>query len=580
MSWAHGPGCAAGLVALALAGAALAQVPSVRPPTDAGRQLEDSRTGGAPRPPSPAPRLDVPEPVRPALTAPDSFRVQVKGFRITGATVFTEDQLKPLLAAYVGRELSLADLEEAAAVISRFYRDRGYFVARAYVPAQEIRDGVVEITVLEGRLGSFKIFLAPESRDALSPPIVRRILSANQPPGSVIESGRLERGLLILSDTPGVAAKATLSPGSELGTSDLAVDVSDTPEFTGSADADNFGNRYTGAGRVGATAYLNSPTGSGDLGTVRAQASTGSQNARFGYQYPVGYNGLRVGAAFSYVQYKLCCEFDVGEGSGGEATDLTATAQYPIVRSRDINVYGTVSGAGRHFINRFAGITTSDKTTRLIILGVVIDSRDDAGGGGLNGFSVAVTTGKLNLSGSPSDLSIDAITAQADGGYTKLSYSLSRLQRLGYTTSFYASLSGQLASKNLDSSEQFTLGGPTAVRAYPTGEAIGDEGVLGTLEARWQFADDWQAAIFNDWGKIRLHKKEWLGWQGANTTITNTYSLDGLGLGLTYARPGNLVVHGILARKIGTNPGANASGNDADNRDVKIRGWIQLIKFF
>ena len=578
MSWARGPGYVAGLVALAFTGAALAQV--VRPPTDAGRQLEDSRTGGAPRPRSPAPRLDVPEPARPALTAPDSFRVQVKGFRITGITVFTENQLKPLLAAYVGRELSLADLEEAAAVISRFYRDRGYFVARGYVPAQEIRDGVVEITVLEGRLGSFQIFLAPGSRDSLSPPIVRGILSARQPPGTVIESGRLERGLLILSDTPGVVAKATLSPGRELGTSDLAVDVSDTPLLTGSVDADNFGNRYTGAGRVGATAYLNSPTGAGDLGTVRAQVSTGSQNARVGYQYPLGYNGLRVGGAFSYVQYKLCCEFDVGAGSGGEASDFSATAQYPIVRSRDLNVYGTASAAGRHFINRAVGITTSDKTTRSVVLGVSIDNRDDLGGGGLNGFSVAATKGQLNLSGSPSDQSIDAITAQADGGYTKLNYSLSRLQRLGRTTSFYASLSGQLASKNLDSSEQFTLGGPAAVRAYPTGEAIGDEGMLATLEVRWQFADDWQAAIFNDRGSIRLHKQTWPGWQGANTTITNTYSLDGAGLGLTYSRPGNVLVRAALARKIGSNPGANASGNDADNRDATYRGWIQVLKFF
>jgi len=573
----------AGAIAAVLAGTALAQV---RP--DAGRVLEDSRSGGAPQAPRSDPRLDLREPVRPALTAPDAFRVRVKGFRVTRSTVFTEKELTALLAAYVDRVLSLADLEEAAAVISRFYRERGYFVARAYVPVQEIRDGIVEIAVLEGRLGSVQIFVPPGSLDVTSPRIVRAILYARQPPGSVIQGAELERGLLLLSDTPGVSARATLVPGAEPGTSDLSIDVADTPIVSGSADADNFGSRFTGAARIGASGQWNSPAGTGDIGTARVQISTGSQNARLGYQFPVGYDGLRIGATYSLVRYKLCCDFEVLEANG-DAADITATAQYPFVRSRNVNVYGTLSGAGKHFVNRtFAG-TTSDKITRTLTLGAAVDGRDNTGGGGLNAFSIAVTRGKLDLSGAESDLASDAavdpitnvpISAQANGGYSKLTYALSRLQRLGATTSFYVSLSGQSASKNLDSSEQFSLGGPTGVRAYPTGEAIGDQGMLATVEGRWQIAENWQASIFEDRGKIRLHKNEWNSWQGLNTTITNTYFLAGAGLGLTYTTIGNFTVRIFYAKKIGANPGRNISGNDADNRNSRNRAWIQAIKFF
>ena len=567
--------CAAGLILAALAGAAMAQV---RPP-DSGRMLEDSRTGGAPQAPRPAPRLEVQEPVRPALTAPDSFRVLVKGFRITRATAFAEAQLTPLLKAYIDRELSLADLEEAAAVITRYYRDRGYFVARAYVPAQEIREGIVEITVLEGRLGAIKLFVPEGRRSETSPRLVRGIISAQQPPGSVIRSSGLERALLLLSDTPGIAARASLSPGEEPGTSDLTIDVADSPVLSGSADLDNFGNRYTGEFRIGGTAYMNSPGGFGDIVSARIQASTGSQNARLGYQIPIGYKGLRVGAAFSAVRYKLCCDFQSLDANGS-AGDFTAVAQYPFVRSRDANLYGALSAAAKRFGDRAAEIKTSDRTVRSAALGVSGDSRDSAGGGGLNAYSVAYTNGKLDLSGAESDLSIDSITAQKNGGYSKINYALSRLQRLGFATSLYVSLSGQMASKNLDSSEQFALGGPYGVRAYPTGEAIGDEGMLATVEGRWQLGDNWQAALFYDRGQIRLHKNEWLGWQGLNTTITNTYSLSGWGVGLNYARPGNVLLRMMLAMKLGDNPGRTASGNDADGRDSQVRGWIQAIKYF
>jgi hemolysin activation/secretion protein len=576
MSRAHLSARTAAAIAVVLAGTALAQV---RPP-DAGRVLEDSRKGGGPQPPRAAPQLDLEQPVRPALTAPDSFRVQVKGFRVTRSSVFTEKELTPLLKTYVDRELSLADLEEAAAAISRFYRERGYFVARAYVPAQEIRDGIVEITVLEGRLGSVQIFVPPGSRDITSPRMVRGILSARQPAGSVIQSAGLERGLLLLSDTPGVSARATLLPGAELGTSDLSIDVADTPVVSGSADADTFGNRFSGVERIGASGQLNSPSGIGDVATARVQFSTGTENARLGYQLPLTYDGLRVGATYSMVRYKLCCDFADPLNATGDAADFTATAQYPFVRSRIRNVYGNLSASAKHFVNRTSVGPISDKTTRGLVLGVSVDDRDDRGGGGLNGYSLAVGAGSLDLSGVASDLDSDARTAKADGGYSKANYALSRLQRLGAATSLYLSLSGQFASKNLDSSEQFSLGGPTGVRAYPTGEAIGDEGMLATVEARRQIAENWQASAFLDRGQIRLHKSPWFGWEGANTTITNTYSLAGAGLGLTYSTVGNFTVRIFSAMKIGTNPGRNINDNDADNRNSRVRAWIQVIKYF
>jgi hemolysin activation/secretion protein len=157
---------------------------------------------------------------------------------------------------------------------------------------------------------------------------------------------------------------------------------------------------------------------------------------------------------------------------------------------------------------------------------------------------------------------------------------VSRLQALTATTTAYFSFSGQAASKNLDSSEQFTLGGPTAVRAYPTGEAVGDEGWLLNAELRWDFMPNWQLSGFIDHGRIQLHHSTWTGWQFGNADLPNAYSLSGAGVGLTYSRPGDLSVRMVVADAIGSNPGHGITGNNADNRPSRLRGWLQLVKTF
>ncbi len=154
---------------------ALAQV---RP--DAGRIERDFERDRVPSAPPPKPAVPVfDEGQRPAMAAPDNVSFPVSGFRITRNTVFPEAELQALLKNFVGRELSLADLQRASDVITAYYRERGYFVARAYVPAQDIRDGIVEIMVLEGKLDGISLKPATELR--LQPETVERTLRAALP---------------------------------------------------------------------------------------------------------------------------------------------------------------------------------------------------------------------------------------------------------------------------------------------------------------------------------------------------------------------------------------------------------------
>jgi hemolysin activation/secretion protein len=433
-------GTAVAVAFAASASPALAQVPP-----DAGSIQRDFERGRVPPTPprSPAEPL-IEEPVRPALTAPPSARFLVKGFRITRSTAFNEAQLLALLGDFVGKELSLDDLQRAADVITRYYRDRGYFVARAYIPRRTLEMAVVEITVLEGRVD--RISVKPTGETRLREQVVERTLRNALPPESAIREADLERGMLLLNDLPGIDARAVLQPGATLGASSLTLELGEFPLLSGEVDLDTYGNKFSGPYRLGATLNLNDPSGYGDLLSVRLQAADGASYARMGYSIPVGGSGLRIGAAYTGTTYDLCCEF-AALGAHGDAQTATLSALYPVVRGRDANLYAAATFDARHYFNGTIAGTISDKKASVVHACRQRRPRDFAGGGGLSNFALGVSVGDLNLDGFAPDRAIDAATARTHGSYTKAAYSVSRLQRLGESWSLYGVLAGSSLRK-------------------------------------------------------------------------------------------------------------------------------------
>jgi len=510
------------------------------------------------------------------LQAPAGRKFLVKGFRVTRNTALTEAELLAPLSAFIGAELSLADLERAAELVTRRYHENDYFVARAYVPAQEMQDGIVEITVLEGKLERFTLKLSEEVR--LLKHVIESTLKASVSEEEPIRMGKLERGLMLLNDIPGVEAQSVLLPGSKIGTSIVAVEVKEGPMFSGMVNADNFGGKFTGPYHLGTTLGLNDPSGYGDVLNLNATVSTGTSYARVAYQVPLGSAGLRLGGAYAESHYKLCCDFAALDARGKGQT-ATLNAQYPFIRSRAVNLYGTASYDIKTYFNSTIAGTSSDKKADAVGLGINGDSSDSAGNGGLNSFGVTYSTGRLDLDPWTPDRLTDAASANSHGSYGKTTFYLTRLQRIGETTSLYAGFSGQIASKNLDSSEKLSLGGPLGVRSYPAGEATGDEGLLLNLELRFDLQPAVQLVSFIDHGRIRLHKNEWTNWQGANVRISNRYGLGAFGLGLNWNQPGNFQIRASLAQSIASNLGRDANDNDSDGTKRLRRLWLQLVKF-
>jgi hemolysin activation/secretion protein len=515
--------------------AALAQVQP-----DAGRVQEQLRAPAPAVPPAaPSIRIEAPG-AKPAPDAPPFF---VKGFAIVGATLFSSQELLGLLGE-AGRPLTLEEIGRRADRITALYRDRGYVVARALVPAQDVRDGIVEIRVLEGRYGRIDIRNASE----LSETRIRAVLGASVREDVIVHGPSLERGVLLLSDLAGIQPRATLQPGESTGLTDLVLEV--TPGATLEADAavDNFGSRFLGRNRLLAGAALNSPFDIGDRASARAVTSGDKLlSFRLAYEAPIGGSGLRAGPYLSRMTYELGADFAALQASG-EADSVGLGASYPILRSSRLNLRVTAGAEARSLEDRI-GTTgaVNRKRASVLQLGIAGEGRDDFLAGGATSFQLLATSGELRIR-SAALAETDAAAARTQGSYSKLVAGVTRFQGLSESWRLSVAYTAQFAGKNLDSSEKMSVGGTVGVRAYPAGEAAGDDVHLLQAELRhtgWALlGGQLSPFLFLDAARSRLNHTPFA--EG-----TNLRKPRGWGVGAEWAMPGKLFVRAWAARKLG-----------------------------
>ena len=557
------------LVAIALA--LFASSIAAQSAPDAGSLLREAEKQ-APRLPQPAPQAVPQAPLAPDANA---LRVQVKAIRISGNTLSAEPELQAVLSPWVGKESSFAELQQAANALAEAYRRHGWF-ARPQLPAQDLADGVVNINIIEGRLGAVRIDDGGKPLRA-DRAIVSSTMTARQQPGDPLNLDALERGNAILNDTPGFAVATVLSAGSDTGETDAIVKVQDKPLLAGTVQLDNQGARSTGADKLTFNLSLDNPGGAGDQISANGNASEGSRYLRLGYSRPFGREGLRAGINASAMRYQLLGEDFAALNSQGDAKTLGLNASYPLLRSgtRNMSLAGAIDR--KDYYNEANAIATSEKRIHTALLALNGDLLDGLGKGGMTLWGVNLSAGQVDLSANATNESADQAGPGSAGSYQKLGYSLARLQRVSDQSTLWLSLSGQRASKNLDSSEKFSLGGPSGVRAYPLMEGSGDDGWLATLEARYNLTPDLQLSVFYDHGTItQSHNADYTG-----APLVNQASLKGAGVGLNWSQSGSFSLRATWARRLGDNPFASAStGADGDGSINLNRFWLSAVVFF
>ncbi len=512
------------------------------------------------------PEIRIEQGAVPVAVASDAQKILVRSLRVTGARVYTEATLVEVTGFSESRELSLNELRGMASKIARYYRQQGYLLAQAYLPAQDINNGVVTIAVLEGQYDKITLRNSSNLSDSLAHSLLSDLSSRD-----AVSIAPLETSLLLLSDLPGVNVKSTLVPGASVGASDLIVDITPGQRVTGNVNLDNAGNRYTGTNRAGATVNINNPTGHGDIATLQVLSSgSGLNYARASYQAQIG--RTQAGVAYASMRYRLGREFESLQANGS-AQIASVFGSVPLIRSRSNNLYAVINFDDKTFQDNVDSTATrADKKARTVMASLIGDRRDGFGGGGLSTYALTWTSGEIDIN-SAAALANDASTVQSNGHFDKLGFNAMRLQSVTDTVSLYAAVNGQLAAKNLDTSEKMELGGAYGVRAYPAGEAYADQGYVLNLEARALLPRlserQWgqmQLIGFVDTGTAMLNKNPW-------TSGENRRTLSGVGVGINWADNDNFVVKAYYARKLGNETATSAP-------DESGRFWLQAAKYF
>ncbi|MGT3162133.1 ShlB/FhaC/HecB family hemolysin secretion/activation protein [Yersinia enterocolitica] len=488
--------------------------------------------------------------------------------------------LRGAIIPWLGQSLTFSDLQSMTLAVTRFYRQQGFVAAQAILPPQTIREGMVVIRIIAGRLDNPEV----NNLSRLNTDFATAVIESNSCSKEVgffgnkdcaaspAELSRLERTALILNEIPGVDAALALKPGTQSGMTRIYADITPGQAAMGYIGIDNQGNDYSGHNRLLVGAAINNLTGWGDQLRTDLLLSSSADvfNGMLDYNFPINTYGTRAVLNYSYLDYTLKGPFEILDARG-HSNRWGINLSHPWIRN----------SAAR--IDANAGYHQSKMRDALILLPE--QKRNlDAGEFGIGGTFSAVPRGlsHFNLLGTVGHLSLDDEFSQSmnsltgiGGTFARFNYRAGHDQGFGPYFSFFNQFTGQMASKNLDSSQKLLLGGPLAVRAYGLGEGAVDKGTLFTTElrTRWQpLLLDW-AGVGNQITVAAFFDQGWGSYfrQPIEGLTGNNINLSGFGAYITLSRPADYFLNLTWAHRTG-----QAATSQPDNDQL----WLSAYKLF
>ncbi len=497
--------------------------------------------------------------------------ITLKHIQFEGVTILGDMELRGIVEPFLNTPLTYEQMLEIGMVVEQYYRKNNY-LARAILPPQDLTDGLLTVDVIESVFS--KVEIEQELEDLPNTQAhVEAIIQAQQPTGEPLNTRSLDRALALANDIPGMNAQGSLRQGRDAGETELLLKLYQGRTRQTELTMDNGGSRSTGAIRLMANLTWFNPNDLGDLLNLVAVHTQGSDYARLAYSVPVGTDGWRLGANASVMDYKVVVGDQGMVGAVGRAITKGLEWTYPLLRADDRSATLSLAADAKKFENTSAqGLLMSDYQSKVLTAQVSGFYRDLNPGGGSGTYSVQLSNGDLDLTGSLSQQT-DKNTTKTEGVFNKLRLNGTWQQAISTQTTAFVSYTAQLADKNLDSSEKMQLGGMNGVRAYPTGEGSGSEGQMIQFELRQQLENGINMAAFYDWGQVWLQHDP--NYPGGPKDNLHTYK--GFGASVGYTFDNGMTVKATWARKHGDNPNPNPiNGNDMDGTRDRNRYWLQL----
>lgn len=410
------------------------------------------------------------------------------------------------------RGVTLGMIEAVADTITRYYRERGFILAKAYIPEQRVRDGVVTLTLLLGNLGEVEVHNNKKYSKETIVDIFKP--SLNKP----VKSDLIEEKLFFVNDLPGLTAQAFFEPGEQVGDTKLSVNVRDEETYSSNVRLDNHGSSSTGEYRIYGDFQIANLAGVGDQLHFGLLATVSPSNSIYGsvhYGLPLLHQRAKWsigGSTNDFVSNSIG-----GLELTGTSLVLDTSFNYILKRSRAKNYSAEfrLMQIKTDIENNFNNTTTEseelteDQRTNQTLASAALDTQT-RNYDFLYNFDVllekwrALHQGGVRLSGSQI-LNDPGANQKEFTPILAANYTFLKFLKIPFTdinTRVVLKAAGQYASTSVASTSQFSLGGPNKMRALAVNQYNADTGLY--LASDWVFNTpqfmDWEIAgvKFND----------------------------------------------------------------------------------
>ncbi|WP_338492854.1 ShlB/FhaC/HecB family hemolysin secretion/activation protein [Pseudomonas trivialis] len=442
------------------------------------------------------------KPDAPAAPA-DSRCFPIQDIELKGADSLPAGDRAMLLKPYLGQCLGVSQLNELLKVITDYYIAKGRVTSRAYLPQQDLSSGHLQVLVVEGKLEALK--------SAEGSTVTDRELAMAFPGkvGEPLNLREVEQLVDQLNRLPSKQAQMELTPGQQIGGSDVVVKNTPQKPWRASLSRNNDGQKSTGEQQWGAGLEWDSPLGLADQLILRgghdavSDHQKTSKNTMLYYNVPWGWwNFSYTYSESDYRTFGVTNNFKFKQDGDNQNHQLRAER---VIHRDDVSKTSVNVGLAHLRTNNYIlDVRTAPSSNRLSELQLGINHGRRIGTAFVN-LDLGMQNG-IGLFDAQSQDERDPLDRrQPNSRYRKYTATVSYLQPFslwGESFSFSSLATGQRSEDILFSPQRMSLGGSASVRGFKDQLLTGDSGGYWRNEVRWArpVTLDWMRPAFAEYG--------------------------------------------------------------------------------
>lgn len=476
-------------------------------------------------------------------------QITIKLFNQDGLQEPIQQDLSFLLKPYLNRPITLADLNQLTDQITQYYRKNNYLVARAFIPPQEIENGQLIIGLIEGNIGKITI----DNQSRLSEKFVRRMANTSVNSLPYLAQNEVEKLALLLNGIQGVSSKLSIQAGEQAGTTNMNILLQNSKSWKAYLFADNQGSAQTGEYRLSGGIKGFNLAGLGDELNLNMLSSYNGKlrNAQIDYSALLDGYGTRLGAFFSYLDYKLGKSF-AALGAKGNNQNMGIYLLHPTIRMPNLHINTKLTLSHNRILDSQSQPQSIENLTKINLFSFDMNGVWNSFAKGTTYFNLGVSIGKQH-NRSTEAMHNRALDWKENNKFTLTNIELGHEQLLPYDFAIDLNVKAQMTDRNLSPSQKMLLGGQNAVRGYRTGALSLADAVVGQFSLKHYYPVLKESlvtsSIFYDIGAGRKYHN--IDRYEQRPEETNQVKLQSIGTGIQLSAPNDYALTFYYSKPIG-----------------------------